>query len=123
MTIDPKMVAAYADGELGPEDMALLEAAMAADPALAEEVAAHRALRATLSAHFAPILDMPVPDRLTEGFTPRDNVVDLGKMRKKKAQEERPRAAALAEGLDHGRSARGIARAGAGHRGQDRSRQ
>lgn len=98
MTIDPEMLAAYADGELGPEDVALVEAAMAADPALAEDVAAHRALRATLSAHFAPILDMPVPDRLTEALTPRDNVVDLAEARKKKAQEDVPERPPLRKG-------------------------
>jgi hypothetical protein len=86
MTIDPEMLAAYADGELGPEDAARVEAAIAADPALAGQVEAHRALRATLSAHFAPILDMPVPDRLTGALSPRDNVFDLAAARKARAK-------------------------------------
>lgn len=98
MTIDPEMLAAYADGELGPEDVALVEAAIAADPALAEEVAAHRALRTTLSAHFAPILNMPVPDRLTAALTPRDNVVNLAEVRKRKAQEDAPERPPLWKG-------------------------
>lgn len=85
MTIDPEMLAAYADGELGPEETARVEAAIAADPALARQVEAHRALRTTLSAHFAPILDMPVPDRLTAALLPRDNVFDLAAARKAKA--------------------------------------
>lgn len=65
MSITPEMLAAYADGELGSDDHMKVETAVAADPALAEEVAAHRALRDQLGAHFAPILDAPVPDRLT----------------------------------------------------------
>ena len=87
MTIDPEMLAAYADGELGPEDAAKVEAAMAVDPALAEQVAAHRRLRETLSAHFAPIADMPVPDRLTAMLAPKDNVVSLAAVRQERAAE------------------------------------
>ncbi len=93
MTIDPEMLAAYADGELGPEDVATVEAAMAADPALAEQVAAHRRLRATLSAHFAPILDMPVPERLTAALEKPDNVVQLAAVRRQKEAEKAAKAA------------------------------
>jgi len=64
MSVDPEMLMAYADGELGPIEAKRVERAIAEDPALAEEVARHRALRATLGARFAPIADEPVPDRL-----------------------------------------------------------
>lgn len=83
MTIDREMLAAYADGELGPEGIAQVESAIAADPALAAKVDAHRKLRATLSSHFAPILDMPVPDRLSAALKAPSNVVDLGEIRRK----------------------------------------
>lgn len=110
MTIDPEKLAAYADGELDAAETAAVEAAIAANPALAEEVAAHRALRAKLSAHFAPILDMPVPGRLTAALKePRDNVIDFGAALQAFAERaERPRrrwimvgtlAASLALGL------------------------
>lgn len=92
MSIDPALLAAYADGELGPEQRAEVEAAIAADPALAKEVEAHRALRATLSAHFAPILDMPVPDRLKAPLERRADVVDLAEMRRTRKESARPRA-------------------------------
>ena len=91
MSITSEMLAAYADGQLGPLDRAKVEAAIAADPALAEGIAAHRALRDQLSAHFAPILDAPVPDRLTallkQPQGPSANVVDLSAIRA--AKEER----------------------------------
>jgi anti-sigma factor RsiW len=64
MTIDPETLMAYADGELDPIAAKRVERAMAADPALAEEVARHRALRARIAASFAPIAEAPVPDRL-----------------------------------------------------------
>lgn len=64
-TPDDEMLMAYADGELDPLAAKRVERAIAADPSLAETVEAHRALRAQLGAAFAPVLDQPVPDRLT----------------------------------------------------------
>jgi hypothetical protein len=75
MSIDPETLMAYADGELGPIDAKRVERAIAADPALAEEIARHRALRARLSGHFAPVAEEPVPDRLAAML--RSNVVAL----------------------------------------------
>jgi hypothetical protein len=88
MTIDPERLAAYADGQLPPDEAARVAAAIAADPALSRQVAAHRALRATLSAHFAPILDESVPPRLAAMLEASradeaegdDNVIDFGAM-------------------------------------------
>jgi hypothetical protein len=69
VSVTEEMLAAYADGELGAAETAEVEAAMAADPALARKVAAHRALRATLSAHYAPIAEEAVPPRLAALLT------------------------------------------------------
>jgi hypothetical protein len=75
MSIDPEMLMAYADGELGPIEAKRVERAIAEDPALAEEVARHRALRARLAGHFAPVAEEPVPDRLAAMLCPK--VVEL----------------------------------------------
>lgn len=65
MTIDPETLMAYADGELDPLSIRRVEKAIATDPALAAQVAAHRTLRAKLASHFAPMIEAPLPDRLT----------------------------------------------------------
>jgi hypothetical protein len=65
MTVTREELAAFADGELEAARVAELAAEVAADPALQAEVAAHRALKARLGGHFAPILEAPVPDKLT----------------------------------------------------------
>lgn len=61
---DHDMLMAYADGELDPLAAKRVERAIAADPALAETVAAHRALRLRLGTAFAPVLEAAVPDHL-----------------------------------------------------------
>lgn len=76
MTIDREMLMAYADGELDAMSAKRVEKAMAAQPELAEQVAAHRALRATLANHFAPVIDAPLPERLTTLLD--DTVVSFG---------------------------------------------
>lgn len=91
MSVTREQIAAYADGELSGADLAKVEAAIAADPALAKEVASHRLLKATLGAHFAPILDAPVPDRLTEAVRGGTGgggaeVLDLAAAREKREQ-------------------------------------
>lgn len=91
MSTDPlvtqEMIAAYADGELAGEQLALVEAAVTTDPALADLVAKHRALKEGLGAHFAPVLDAPVPSHLTAMLQPRAdeaNVVSLADERRKR---------------------------------------
>jgi hypothetical protein len=64
MTYSDETLMAYADGELAPAERAAIEQAMQADPAIAEAVARHRALRQDIAAAFAGILDEPVPARL-----------------------------------------------------------
>lgn len=65
MSVTREELAAYADGELDPAREAEVAAAVSADPALEAQVNAHRALKARLGAHFAPIFDAPLPERLT----------------------------------------------------------
>jgi anti-sigma-K factor RskA len=81
MSITEQELAAYADGELSGDDAARVEQAVAADPSLAAKVDRHRALRATLSAHFAPVADQPLPDRLTALLQQDDKVVQLAPLR------------------------------------------
>jgi hypothetical protein len=61
-------LAAYADGALDEERRAQVEAATTADPQLATRLAAHRDLRRRLAAAFDPILDEPMPERLTQAI-------------------------------------------------------
>ena len=65
MSINKGDLMAYADGELGANDAARVEAAIAADPALAERLAAERRLRAALRDHLDPVVREPIPDELT----------------------------------------------------------
>lgn len=65
MSITPEELAAFADGELPEPRRSEVAAAVEADPALAGQVMAHRALKDRLAAHFAPILDAPLPESLT----------------------------------------------------------
>ena len=85
MSVSPDDLAAFADGELDAARAAEVAAAVAADPALAAQVEAHRALRAKLGAHFAPIADTPVPDRLAALLRPQlAPVVDFAAAREKR---------------------------------------
>ena len=65
MTVTDEMLMAYVDGELSTEDAALVDAAVAVDPALAERLAGHQSLAGGLRGAFADIADEPVPERLT----------------------------------------------------------
>lgn len=86
MTPTPEQIAAYADGQLDEAQRAAVEAAIAVDPALQRQVAAHRALRNRLAGHFAPITDQPVPDRLAALLQqPAAEVVDLAAVRARRS--------------------------------------
>ncbi|MBA3487704.1 MAG: zf-HC2 domain-containing protein [Lysobacter sp.] len=65
MSIDQNLLMAYVDGELPPAEAARVNAAIAADPALADAVARQRALRRLLQDAHAPLLEEPVPEALT----------------------------------------------------------
>lgn len=85
MTITPERLAAFADGELPEAEARLVEADVAQNPDLARQVAAHRALRQRLSAHFAPILNAPLPDHLVAPLaSPDPSVVDFAKARQRR---------------------------------------
>lgn len=64
MNFDPATVAAFVDDELDDLTARRIERAAESDPALAAEIARHRALKARLSAHYAPVADEAVPERL-----------------------------------------------------------
>ena len=64
MKFPPETLMAYADGELDVETRRAIEAEMAVDPEVAQEVERHRAMRAEVGGAFAGVLDEPVPDRL-----------------------------------------------------------
>ena len=63
MTDDEEFFA-WLDGELDSAAAARVEARVVADPALAEQAEAHRALKATLRGAFDPVMSAPVPDRI-----------------------------------------------------------
>lgn len=77
MTITPEELAAFADGEVKGPLEAEIAALVGADPELAKKVAAHKALQDQLGAHFAPILEQPLPDRLTAPLQTESEVVDF----------------------------------------------
>jgi uncharacterized protein YaiL (DUF2058 family) len=65
MSFSDETLMAYADGELEPAARAEVESAMRGDPEVAARVARHQALRTDVFAAFAPVLDEPVPARLS----------------------------------------------------------
>ena len=64
MSVDPGTIAAFVDGELDDLTARRIEREAANDAALAAEIARHRALKAQLTAHYAPIAEEAVPERL-----------------------------------------------------------
>lgn len=64
MTISDEILIRYADGEASADDRLLVEAALAADPAVADRLAAHRSLAARVKTAFAPAAEQPVPQAL-----------------------------------------------------------
>ena len=81
MTVTPEQLAALADGELNEFEAARVRREVAADPALARQLAQLEALRAMLSARYDPILAEPVPEQLTRPIADAAKVVDLGAVR------------------------------------------
>ena len=79
--VNTELLMAYVDGELTPVQAAQVEAAIAANPAMADAVARQFALRRSLVDAYAPVLDEPVPETLTRMLRPSDaasgNVVPL----------------------------------------------
>ena len=85
MTVTREELAAYADGELDAARGVEVAAAVAADPALKAQIDGHRALKAALGAHFAPILDTPLPERLTVPLQRREaEIIDFAAARNRR---------------------------------------
>lgn len=64
MSFDPATVAAFVDGELDDLTARRIEREAESDVALAAEIARYRALKSRLSAHYAPVAEEAVPERL-----------------------------------------------------------
>ncbi len=62
MPIADEELHAFIDGELTPDRAAAVQAALAAEPALAARVASYRADQAALRALFGPVAERPLPD-------------------------------------------------------------
>lgn len=74
MSFDSVTIAAFVDGELDDLTARRIEREAESDAALAAEIARYRALTAKLSAHYAPVCDEPVPDRLRALLVDESNV-------------------------------------------------
>jgi len=61
---DQEQFFAWLDGELEGEAAAIVEARVAADPALTEQARAHRRMEQQLRGAFDPLMAAPVPDRI-----------------------------------------------------------
>lgn len=92
MSFDPATVAAFVDGELDDLTARRIEREAETDAALAAEIARHRALKSQLAAHFAPIAEEPVPDRLSALLAVHDTI-DTSLAARREAK--RPRFAAM----------------------------
>lgn len=78
MNYDDEILMAYVDGELDAKARDEIAAALEKDPALARRVEAQRALRARVAGAFAPVVNQPVPDRLTRAAqSNRGNVLQF----------------------------------------------
>ncbi len=64
MSLDPATIAALVDGELDDLTARRIEREAESDAALAAAIARQRALKAQLAAHYAPVMDEAVPERL-----------------------------------------------------------
>jgi anti-sigma factor RsiW len=65
MSVSEEQLHAYVDGRLDPTQAAEVEARLAANPEAAERAQAYRAQNRSLRAMYEPVLDEPVPARLT----------------------------------------------------------
>ena len=88
MSFDPATVAAFVDGELDDLTARRIEREAENDPALAAEIARHRALKTRLVAHYAPVAEEPVPERLRALLMP-DAAVDTSLAARREAKRAR----------------------------------
>ncbi|HEV7913372.1 MAG TPA: zf-HC2 domain-containing protein, partial [Albitalea sp.] len=94
MKISDEMLLAYVDGELDPTERAEVEAAMAADPAIAQRIDQQRSLRKLLGSAYDPVLHEELPPRLLAAAQApaKARVVDLAAARKSRATPAEPRS-------------------------------
>lgn len=88
MTHDPATIAAYVDGELDDFSARRLEREAESDAELAAAIARERGLKERLRSHFAPVLDEPLPDRLTQ-LLQADAAVDTSLAERRAARQAR----------------------------------
>lgn len=74
MSFDAATIAAFVDGELDDLTARRVERAAETDAALAAGIARHRALKVRLAAHYAPVVQEAIPDRLRSLLTVDDKV-------------------------------------------------
>jgi len=97
MAVDNETLAALLDGELDAVARARVEQAIAADPTLRDRLEAQRRLRERLAAHYGPVAEERVPERLRELLEPK--VVDLEAARARRSPPLWRSVAALAATL------------------------
>lgn len=74
MSFTPETVAAFVDGELDDVTARRIEREAEGDPALAAEIARHQALKSQLAAHYAPVAEEAIPERLRALLVGNQNV-------------------------------------------------
>lgn len=84
--VSDEMLMAYVDGELDAETRALVETLLAGDPARREKLRVYEVTRDVLARVYGPVLDGPVPERLTRLVDGRPASV----MNKDKSRAVRP---------------------------------
>lgn len=87
MSFDSATVAAFVDGELDDLTARRIERAAESDAALAAEIAQHRALKDRLAAHYAPVVDEALPDRLRALLAAGDAMVDTSLAARREARQ------------------------------------
>lgn len=92
MSFSDEILMAYADGELDEQTRREIEQAMRHDPAIAEKVSQHKALRSNVFNAFAGTLDEAVPQRL-QAAARSGKVVHLDSVRQARQPPAPPPAA------------------------------
>ena len=78
MTVTDEKFFAWLDGELPPEEAALVEAEVAKSPELSRAAEQHRAMQARLKAAFDTVAEAPVPEQLR----PKAQVIDFAQAKR-----------------------------------------
>ena len=84
--VSDELLMAYADGELDPEVRADVERALAENASLRRALEVQQALRSKLAAHYAPVVDEPLPARLTGMLDEPAPVIDLAAARERRSR-------------------------------------